>query len=78
MPTVFWLAVLTAGAAVVPMKVEIAEAASTLPPPWVRPRGVPFLRMMEVSASEPQPGVEQSRGVPSMMERPGMVTPLAP
>jgi hypothetical protein len=34
--------------------------------------------MMEVSASEPERGLPESRGVPSMTERPGMLTPLAP
>lgn len=59
-------------APVAPMKVEMALAASTGPPPSVRPRAeallVPssFSRMMEVSASAPQRGVAQSRGVPSM------------
>jgi hypothetical protein len=54
-----------------PMKRETILAASTGPPPLVRPRAVALLvpisfwRMMEVSASAPQPGVGQSRGVPS-------------
>jgi hypothetical protein len=54
-----------------PMKVEIILEASTGPPPLVRPRAVALLvpisldRMMEVSASAPQDGVAQSRGVPS-------------
>ena len=54
------------------MKIAIMVAASTGPPPSVRPRAealsVPssFLRMMEVSASAPQAGVAQPRGVPSM------------
>ena len=54
------------------MKAEIMVAASTGPPPSVRPRAVAlsvpssFLRMMEVSASAPHAGVAQSRGVPSM------------
>jgi hypothetical protein len=55
-----------------PTKFEMALAASTGPPPSVRPRAeallVPssFWRIIEVSASAPQPGVAQSRGVPSM------------
>jgi hypothetical protein len=59
-------------AAVAPMKADIAAAASTGPPPLVRPRAlallVPssFARMTEVSASAPQPGEAQSRGVPSI------------
>lgn len=68
------LVVLLAAAVAVlaPMKVEIAAAASTGPPPPVRPRAlallVPssFARITEVSASEPQPGEAQSRGVPSI------------
>jgi hypothetical protein len=54
-----------------PMKRETILAASTGPPPLVRPRAVALLvpisldRMMEVSASAPQAGVAQSRGVPS-------------
>lgn len=61
-----------APAEVVPIKAEITLAASTGPPPLVRPRAeallVPssFCRMMEVSASAPHPGVGQSRGVPSI------------
>ena len=50
---------------VLPMNVWIADAASTGPAPLVLPRGGPFLRMTEVSASEPQAGLAQSRGVPS-------------
>jgi hypothetical protein len=54
-----------------PMKRETILAASTGPPPFVRPRAVALLvpisldRMMEVSASDPQAGLAQSRGVPS-------------
>lgn len=54
------------------MNMEIAAAASTGPPPFVRPRAEALLlpnsrwRIMEVSASAPQPGVAQSRGVPSI------------
>jgi hypothetical protein len=54
-----------------PMKRETILAASTGPPPLVRPRAVALLvpsslsRMIEVSASAPQAGVAQSRGVPS-------------
>jgi hypothetical protein len=52
-----------------PMKVEMAAAAST-GPALVRPRAealppISRARMMAVSCSEPQPGVGQSRGVPS-------------
>jgi hypothetical protein len=53
-----------------PMKRAIIFEASTGPVD-VRPRAVALLvpislvRMMEVSASDPQPGVGQSRGVPS-------------
>lgn len=66
-----------------PMKTLIMAAASTGPPPWVLPRGLPPAvmsrsRMMDVSACEPQPLEEQSRGVPSTMDRPGISTPLAP
>jgi hypothetical protein len=52
------------------MKFAIAAAAST-GPVEVRPKAEAFLvpssraRMMEVSASEPQRGLAQSRGVPS-------------
>ena len=48
-----------------PINCWIADAASTGPAPLVFPRGGPFLRMIEVSASEPQAGEAQSRGVPS-------------
>jgi hypothetical protein len=54
-----------------PMKRVTILEASTGPPPLVRPRAVALLvpisfdRMMEVSASAPQAGVAQSRGVPS-------------
>ena len=56
------------------IKAATMVAASTGPAPTVRPRAlallVPssFLRMMEVSASAPQAGVAQSRGVPSATE----------
>lgn len=69
-PRLFPAVVLPAEA--VPMKAEITLAASTGPPPSVRPRAeallVPssFCRMMEVSASAPHPGVGQLRGVPSI------------
>jgi len=65
------------------MKVAMADAAST-GPLLVRPRAealldpISFLRMMEVSASEPQAGDAQSRGVPSVTDKPGMTTLLAP
>lgn len=58
-----------------PMNMEIAAAASTGPPPLVRPKAEALLppnslwRIIEVSASAPQPGVAQSRGVPSMTIR---------
>ena len=54
------------------MKAAIMVAASTGPPPSVRPRALALsvpsssLRMMEVSASAPHAGVAQPRGVPSM------------
>jgi len=49
------------------MKTETILAAVTVPPPLVFPRGeAEFERMIEVSASAPQLGVAQSRGVPSM------------
>lgn len=54
-----------------PMNTWILVAASMGPPPWVRPSGVALpdwislSRMMAVSACEPQPLEEQSRGVPS-------------
>jgi hypothetical protein len=53
------------------MKAAIITLGSTGPLPWVRPRGptsplaISRSRMMEVSAWEPQPLDEQSRGVPS-------------
>jgi hypothetical protein len=56
------------------IKAATMVAALTGPEPTVRPRAlalsVPssFLRMMEVSASAPQAGVAQSRGVPSATE----------
>ena len=58
-----------------PMKRVTILAASTGPPPLVRPIAVALdvpislARMMEVSASAPQAGVAQSRGVPSATER---------
>lgn len=60
-----------------PMKAEIILEAST-GPVLVRPRAVALLvpssllRMMEVSASAPQLGVAQSRGVPSATKKSGI------
>lgn len=54
-----------------PMKTAMLAAASIGPLPWVRPNGphspdsISLSRMMAVSACEPQPLDEQSRGVPS-------------
>lgn len=48
---------LAAAVAPLPINLATAAAASTSPPPLVLPSGAPFLRMTDVSASEPHKGL---------------------